>query len=241
MSHVCKHWVSRTLLEVVAPMARGSCECETGSLPTAAAGPGQHRQAYLPDRTAGTLLHGLQQCPVSRCQHPPASTTPGRVMCPWLCKLPSKPGIQTKLQQPACQMLGSLIVLWLWRQQDWGLTSPCLQSDPCIHTCSIPRSSAVCHGNPQTRMAGGGDELWVPSSAQHPIPDTLLPLLPGSALPQYQERRDLFPSNQTAPVSPQHHVCPSHSHRSNSAFLFYQNALPLLPEEGGTELLFALL
>lgn len=68
------------------------------------------------------------------------ATVPGRDRSPWLCKLPSKPGIQTKLQQPVCQMLGGLMLLWLWRLQDCrGLAAhiPCLQGDPCTHTHSV--------------------------------------------------------------------------------------------------------
>lgn len=154
----------------------------------------QHRQA-LPSRTA-------EHCPMgcSSAQAPGASTAlqalcqggtglRGSANC-----LPNQ--VFRESSSSLCaKCLGALSCFGWGGSRTAGLqqqTSPCWQSDPCILTCSAPCSSAMCRGNSQTLTAGGGDELWVPSSAQHPVPDTSCPATQALLCPSPKEG-GLFP------------------------------------------------
>lgn len=81
----------------------------------------------------------------------------------------------------------------------------------------------------------------VSSSAQHPVLDPLLLLPPQScSAPVLRKGGAPRPLHQTAPRL-QQCISPSPCCRSRGVFLLYQNYLSLQPEEGRSEILFALL
>lgn len=163
------------------------------------------------------------------------------------CKLPSTSGIQTKPQQPVCQMEhagGAGEAEWLHRGPG-SRYPPCLQCDSCIRAHTVPRSGSICvwhRGNTQTQVAGGEEQPMgailstVHGAGPSPVPATQRLLCPSA-----EEGESSVSTAPNCISSPQQYIFPSHYCRSSGTFLLYQNCLSLLLEEGCSETLFALL